>query len=193
MEIYLIRHTLPQIAEGVCYGITNLPLAKGYEQLFMDVKKELSMPENTVVYTSSLARCLLLAEFLSDKKCIIDSRLVEIDFGKWELQPWSDLPRAEFDNWSSDFVNNPTPGGQCFVDIYEKVVAFYYELLATGHEVVAVVSHAGVIRALLTHLLSMPLSHAFRLDISYGGITKLNVNEHVARVEYINKIVKEGS
>jgi len=32
MEIYLIRHTTPDVAKGICYGQTDLDVANTFEE-----------------------------------------------------------------------------------------------------------------------------------------------------------------
>ncbi|MEI7596082.1 MAG: alpha-ribazole phosphatase [Bacteroidota bacterium] len=186
MEIYLIRHTKPNIPEGVCYGSTDMELIENSNSQFEKIKTSLNIDESFVFYSSPLKRCSLMAKYLSNDNFIIDNRLKEISFGKWEETPWVELPLDEFEKWSSDFVNNPTPGNESFIELQNRVVEFYNEVLKLKHDKIVIVSHAGNIRALISYILAMPLTHAFRLEISLGGVTKINANEIVATVEYIN-------
>lgn len=188
MEIYLVRHTKPNIKEGICYGVTDVSLSEDYPISFEKIKNELKVDETFAVYSSPLKRCCLMAEFLSPGKYKVDNRLKEISFGKWEETAWNELPLDEFEKWSSDFVNNPTPGDETFVQLQNRVVEFYDEIIKTKQDKVIIVSHAGNIRALISHILAMPLTHAFRLETSMGGITKLNANEVVTTIEYVNKL-----
>jgi alpha-ribazole phosphatase len=50
-----------------------------------------------------------------------------------------------------------------------------------------VLTHAGVIRALLAHALNMKLADSFRLQIDYGSITQITVEKGITRVAYVNR------
>ena len=93
MEIYLIRHTTPEIEKGVCYGDSDIPLK---DTFFLESEKVLNaIPLNfDEVYSSPLQRCKQLAHVISED-ITIDNRLKELNFGSWELKKWSDIPHDE--------------------------------------------------------------------------------------------------
>ena len=51
MEIYLIRHTTPNIAKGICYGQTDLDITDTFEQEVVRIKPHL--PKNIQTVFSS--------------------------------------------------------------------------------------------------------------------------------------------
>ena len=51
----------------------------------------------------------------------------------------------------------------------------------------AVVTHGGVVRALLAHALGMPLAHAFRLNTDFGSLTQLRWTAGHWQVKGINR------
>ena len=53
MEIYLIRHTTPDVAKGICYGQTDLALTATFPEEAEHVLKQLP-PDLDVVYSSPL-------------------------------------------------------------------------------------------------------------------------------------------
>jgi len=49
-----------------------------------------------------------------------------------------------------------------------------------------VITHAGVIRALLARALNLPLANSFQLRIDSGSVHKLRRSDDYLYVEYIN-------
>ena len=121
--------------------------------------------EGDAVYTSDLARA-----------CIVDGvrdpRLREIDRGDVEGLAFDELP-AELQR---GLLEAPTrvrfPGGESYGDLRERVVAALEEI-ASRHpdETVAVVSHAGAIRAALATWLLLPDEAVFRIELGFGSLT----------------------
>ena len=141
-----------------------------------------------VAYASPLSRCRQLAEALVPEQLVFDDRLMEYDFGRWELQPWNTLPATELDPWMADFVQIPAPGGETFQALQDRATEFLTEALATAdpNATIVIVSHSAVIRSLICHCLGLPLAHAFRLDIDYGSITKVRYRHGQFNVAYTN-------
>ncbi|GAB3886232.1 alpha-ribazole phosphatase family protein [Spirosoma agri] len=121
-----------------------------------------------------------------------DDRLKEFFFGDWEMTPWADIGREVLDPWMADFVNVRTPNGENFSDVFERVSAFWQEKIqplaqVQSSEPVFVVSHGGVIRALLCLFLDLSLQNAYRLNLDYGAVTKLTITDSSYTVQYINR------
>ncbi|MEL7045549.1 MAG: histidine phosphatase family protein, partial [Pseudomonadota bacterium] len=98
MALVFLRHTTPDVAEGVCYGMTNLALRSSFSDESSAVLG--TLPEVTRVISSPLSRCTRLAEFLGKQLALtvsIDERLREMDFGRWEGQRWDEINRGELD------------------------------------------------------------------------------------------------
>ena len=175
MEVYFIRHTTPLIAKGICYGQTDLELASTFQEEYSGVLKQLPSTFETV-YSSPLKRCLLLAKILKSERLIQDSRLMELNFGDWEMKPWDNLPKEELTRWMEDYVQIAPPGGESMMDLKNRVLTWWDSLLSSGYQRLAVVTHSGVIRVMNAYLSNIPLSEAFnRINIPYGGITAFRV------------------
>lgn len=172
--VHLVRHTSPAVDTGLCYGQTDLGLASTFEQEAAAVRSKLK-PHYDAVYSSPLQRCSRLAQTLqADQPNIIDARLMEYDFGDWELKPWSEFNSAETQAWMDDFVEQKAPGGESLIDMKTRVDAFYEELLSRQHDTVAVVTHSGVQRILHGRILATPLSHLFRLQLEFGAVLEIS-------------------
>ena len=172
MEIYLIRHTTPAIEKGICYGQADIPLVATFQEEFDAIQKQLPQKIETV-YSRPLQRCVHLAKEINPV-IHTDDRLKELDFGDWELQAWDDIPRAESNDWMEDFVNVAPPNGESYVELQQRVLSFYQELVAKPHKSVVIVTHAGVIRALLSYLRNIQLKDSFSIQVTYGTVFKLS-------------------
>ncbi len=189
MDIYLIRHTTIDVPSGTCYGQSDVKLASTFAKEAATLQAKLPQPWNQV-YCSPLSRCLRLAEQLHPQPTQ-DPRLQELDFGDWEGRLWNDIDPTALNPWMNDFVNVACPQGESYRVLYERIAAFWQEITnQAGEEAadqrVAVVTHAGAIRALLSHVLSLPLEHSFRLAIDYGSVSLVRVENQYATIQFIN-------
>ncbi len=186
MEIYLIRHTTPDILPGICYGQSDLDLADSFTKEYAILREKL--PEKLdQVYSSPLFRCKELALELGFP-ITLDKRLKEYDFGDWEMLPWKDIPKGDMEEWMKDFVSVAPPNGESYHALFQRVESFWDELLQNDpDEVIALTIHGGVIRSLLALLLEIPLKNAFRLHLDYGSICKVTFEKGLPLVHYINR------
>jgi len=90
MEVYIIRHTTVNVAQGTCYGQTDVPLADSFEQEAEDLIKKQPHDFN-IVFSSPLQRCVQLASKFQGE-VVFDDRLKEMHFGEWESAQWNDIP-----------------------------------------------------------------------------------------------------
>lgn len=187
MELYLVRHTTPDVAAGVCYGRAELDVGADFAHEAATVRDKLAGLTPTAFYTSPQLRCRKLAEVLAFGEPQTDDRLMELHFGAWEMQPWDAIPRAALDHWGSRFVEQAPPGGESFNDLYRRASAFFAECAATHRGPVVAVTHAGVIRSLLAHALNLPLQHVPNFHLDCGGVTKLQLSDPYIKVAYVNR------
>jgi alpha-ribazole phosphatase len=167
MELFVIRHTSVSGTSGLCYGQSEVPLADSFDAETAILLQAFSEPAD-VIFTSPLERCRRLAERLPAAKRISDDRLKEVFFGEWEGRQWDELPEADVRAWADDFVYARPPGGESLISLAARAADFLEELRGQPYKRVAVVTHAGFVRCVWAHLLGIPLSHIFRLDIPYG-------------------------
>jgi alpha-ribazole phosphatase len=173
MIIHLIRHTTPEIEAGICYGQTDLPLAQTFEQEAQDLLAKLH-DQYDVIYTSPLQRCAQLAVKLKSQTHITDQRLIEYNFGDWELMPWDEFKSAQAQSWMNNFVDQAAPNGDSMLSMQARVSEFWAELLAQEHEKIAIVTHSGVQRLIHGQILETPMTHLFRLQLDFGAVLEVN-------------------
>jgi alpha-ribazole phosphatase len=138
--------------------------------------------------TFSPATCRVLAERLGAAYRLVpefDDRLQELHFGDWEGRRWSEIDRAESDPWAADYLRAAPPGGEPYEQMLVRVDAFLDDLGAS-FERVAIVTHAGPLRAILVRCLGLAPEAAWKLDVGYGRVTRLAQRGGDWRLEVLN-------
>ncbi|MGK7393148.1 MAG: alpha-ribazole phosphatase [Candidatus Cyclobacteriaceae bacterium M3_2C_046] len=187
MEIFLVRHTKVEIADGVCYGCSDLDLADSFQQELEMIRQKMPQLADYTFFSSPLKRCRQLSEGLTSHSIIFDDRLKEFNFGDLELKKWSEIDPAWLKNWMENFVDEPSPGGESFQQMYDRVIAAWQDIIQNSHDRIVIVCHAGVIRCIVSFLLEIPLKKIFTFTIDYGGMVKVDINNGLATVKYINR------
>ncbi|MCT4590951.1 MAG: alpha-ribazole phosphatase [Carboxylicivirga sp.] len=177
MELWLIRHTTPEVEQGICYGQLDLEVNGNFDQESKEIKTFLSNTSFDKIYSSPLKRCHKLAQRLfDDEEIIIDERLKEINFGEWEGLMWKDIKREALDNWGNDFIHQKPPQGESFGELIDRVNQFIEATENTPGKRIAIVTHSGIIRAFLLKYLDIPPLKIFNLDLSYGAVVRVNIH-----------------
>jgi alpha-ribazole phosphatase len=188
MDLYLIRHTKVDVEPGVCYGQSDVGLASTHEtdlDRVMNLFEPYRDAKNIHFVSSPAQRCQLLVRHLSPKFSL-SPELWEMNFGAWEGKTWGEIPPTELDPWMADFVNIRPPGGENFLEVQSRAVQFLQTIVQNNVENLALITHAGVIRGLLCHLINVPLSNAFQLDLDYGSITRLTFKHGQWKLRFHN-------
>ena len=189
MDIYLIRHTQTDTLKGLCYGQSDVALADTFLEEARILQRKLpELKADNQFFSSPLMRCVKLAEMLSDK-VTIDDRLSELNFGDWESISFDDIDADHLQQWTDNFVHTSPPNGESFTALCERVGSFWLDLVQgifPATEQVLVITHAGVIRALLTYLLKLPPVNAFQFKVDLGSVHKLQYLDNYTYINYIN-------
>ena len=174
MRVYLVRHPEPISATGLCYGRTDLAVAEEAVDAVAERVNLIVGHPLTHCFSSPLSRCLSLARRLCPD-VRVDDRLVELDFGLWEGRLWEDLDRDEFEDWAENYVNQRVPGGESWEDVRQRAVSFLADLRTWDVDGVAVVTHSGVIRAVLAQVLGIALEPTWHIHIPFGCIITIDL------------------
>lgn len=187
LRIGLFRHgETVQGAERLCRGHADVPLsARGAAQSAAAAAwYRANRPKIDRVYSSDLQRCTELATQL-DAPVVLDRRLREQDMGDWDGRSWRELTEADPDGtlrYWQDFLHARPPGGESYSEVYRRVLDWWN----TREEVegrVVIVTHVGVVRALLSAWLGLGPAQALRWAPSYTSLSEVLVAESGAVVE----------
>ena len=189
MDIYLIRHTKTDTLKGLCYGQSDVGLAESFLEEAQQLQHKLSeLKANRLVFSSPLIRCVKMAKMLSEN-VTTDARLLELDFGDWEGSCFDDIDADVLQQWTDNFVLEAPPNGESFIDLCRRVGAFWDDLvngINPATEQILIITHAGVIRALLAYILKLPPANAFQFRIDLGSVHKLQHLDTYTHINYVN-------
>ena len=176
MEVIFIRHTSVDVAPGVCYGQTDVPLKPTFEEEAAVTAENLKVyiPFD-YVYTSPLTRGVRLATYCGYPDAERDKRLMEINFGSWEMKSFelNDDPRLQ--EWYADYLNVAATGGESFAMQYERISRFLDELKKKPYHRVAIFAHGGVLICAQIYAGIIKPEEAFSALTPYGGIIKIDL------------------
>jgi alpha-ribazole phosphatase len=183
MEVYLVRHTETTVGKGVCYGHSDLPLKEPYKEQFKEILSQIK-PKEAKIYSSPLIRCSLLANYLhlnslNTEPISYDERLIELNFGEWELKEWDKIDNIVLSDWMEDFVNNRAGSGESFNQLYLRVNHFIENTLFREHNNLPsiIVTHAGVIRCFLCRERNIKLNDAFKIEVDFGSVYRIVIDK----------------
>ncbi|HAW49804.1 TPA: hypothetical protein DCX16_02490 [bacterium] len=133
-----------------------------------------------IIYTSPLKRAMVTAQILTrphNVPVVSDPRLIDIDYGEWQGMSEEDVKETKL---YSDWINRPEtirfPEGESLKDVEERTVSFFKEKIAS-HNLSIIVSHRVVIKILLLHIMSLPLSNFWGVRQDPCGITRVEFLE----------------
>lgn len=173
MEIYLIRHTTPQIEKNVCYGQSDISLAATLEREWQLIKPKLPSKIDKL-FTSPLSRCTILSNRISEYFQIPaekDDRLLEMNFGDWEMKKWDDINPRDLTVWMNDYLLTTCPGGESYRDVQSRLKTFISENLQ-NEGIYIMVTHGGIIKCfhgIVNNTDGMDLTIGYGQVYHFGG------------------------
>jgi alpha-ribazole phosphatase len=172
MIIKAIRHTRVDITSGICYGITDVPLTDTFDDEATQILEQLKNQHFDIVFSSPLSRCTkLVSRIFPETMLVVNYRLKELNFGDWEMQQWDAIfnyPEGKI--WFEDYINTACPNGESLVNMITRAKMFLDDLEETKYEKIALVTHAGMIRALMCLVQHKTPEEAFQTPLKYGEI-----------------------
>ncbi len=176
MRLLFIRHTSVDVPKGICYGQTDVSVTGKFLEEAASVKNALSKYDIDKAYTSPLSRCVKLAKACGFNNAIHDSRLMEMNFGEWEMQRYDEISDPRLRQWFDDYINVRATGGESFTDQRNRFISFI-ESLYPCNDTIAIFTHAGILIQAMTLYLGFSIQEAFANGLPYGAIIEVNINQ----------------
>lgn len=194
MRLLLIRHAQPaEEARGRCYGRLDIGLSPRGHRRAQLIARTLDSVALAAVYSSPAARALETAAPLAAANRIsplVDDALRELDFGELEGKSYDEIQAAHPDLYQA-WMQTPTrvhfPGGESYLQLRTRALKAM-ETIRSRHRgaLAAIVSHGGILRAILADCLRMPDDAIFRLDQSYGALSIIDWHDDTPTVRIVN-------
>lgn len=156
MKIWLTRHGQTNLNKnGLMQGRTDEPLNEtGIEQA-KRMREKIGDVKFDAVISSPLMRAVKTASIVGnvhEDKIIREPRIIEVDFGKYEMCKYSDMGLWMTAYWALPEII-PTPRTvENIASMVERSSSFLRELEKKKYENVLVTCHSGIIRALSGYL-----------------------------------------
>jgi broad specificity phosphatase PhoE len=129
------------------------------------------------IYSSPLKRALDTANTVAryQKATLrIAAGLTDIDFGKWQSLPETEVRRLYpdlFDEWHNNPHKVRMPGGEGLEDVRMRAIEVVNSIISRHQGHVLLVSHRVVLKVLICHLLGLDNSHFWNIRQDVCGIT----------------------
>ncbi len=185
-DLLFIRHAETDLAGTLC-GHTDPPVnERGRAQialLLTSISSLLTEEGESIraIYSSDLQRAVTTAQALArivDLQLVLRPTLREIHFGKWEGLRWTEIEArdsAHATRWVEQYPDLPAPGGEVFEDFEQRILAEVTDISTShSHGIVAIVTHAGVMRVVMRRLRGATEQEAWERTQSYCCKFRLN-------------------
>lgn len=183
MKFIIIRH-VETIAnsENKIYGRSESEYTeKGINQIekIKDILKDEKVDK---IFCSPLTRTKKLGEALSDLLNLelkLEEDLIEMNFGIFEGKDYKQAMRdhkEEWDMWINDYKNYKIPQGESLKEVNERVTEFIDKVKDNEGSII-VVTHGGIIHAIITYLLNLKIDDRWHFKILPGTVVEIDYQQ----------------
>jgi probable phosphoglycerate mutase len=146
-----------------------------------------------MVYTSALQRCVVTGTIVGNAaglQAVPLEGLMDIDYGAWQMRTHEEVKRESpeaYRLWKSAPERVRFPDGESLQDLVART-ADVLRLVLERHpaDIVVMVGHDSVNRALLMQFLDQPLSAYWRVTQSPCALNEIDVDQSGVRVGRVN-------
>ena len=171
--LLFIRHAETDMAGTFC-GQSDPPVSAAGHLQIQSLVESLRTETITAIFTSDLQRSVTTARALAESFAIPyipRPALREIDFGRWEGLTWEEIRKLDSifaQQWLEFFPHLTPSDGESIALFDARVMAeTSYLLNQSESDSIAVVTHAGVMRAVLRTLCGLNEETAWTLTKPY--------------------------
>ena len=180
--LYLIRHAETQFnRDGIIQGWSDAPLTSEGEKA---VKKLATAIRGKfdVIYSSSSMRAIKTALFLCEDTVISEIQtkpeLKEIHLKPWEGKKINEIKDFQFPSDYNTYKNMPQRfkpiSGENLIDAQKRIVLAVKKILAENkNRIIVIISHGGVISALLNYYNGANICDIWKNDIKPASLSEL--------------------
>ncbi len=185
MRLLLIRHGSTLDNEQERYtGQADVPLSPLGERQVAMLGERLANEALDIIVTSDLQRARATGASIAHYHQIPvyeDAAIREISLGAWEGVTLAELLERDTEAitcWQNEPLNCRPPGGETLIQLRERVVhALEYWYAHYAEATVIWVTHGGVIRVLLCHLLNVDLNSWGQFKRENASITEVRLGQ----------------
>lgn len=192
-RLHLIRHAafegVGRLMVGRTAGVSLNDFGRAQAR---DLSADLAGEPLAAIYTSPLERARETAAVIADAHNltpVVHEAFAELDLGEWTGTVVEDLEsHSAWRDFNTLRSLTRIPGGELMLETQTRAIAGLLEIRRHHQdETVAVVTHADVIRAILGHLLGMPMDHLLRLEIVTASYSTIELHGAWPQVHCIGR------
>ncbi|MBN2041532.1 MAG: histidine phosphatase family protein [Spirochaetes bacterium] len=192
--IYLLRHgEIDSGGKKRFTGQLDLSLTEKGRLQAESWKKELSCIKFDYVYSSDLTRCVETVRIITgSENSVLIKELREIYLGEWEGLSFDEVKAERKQQWEErgqNITGYRPPAGESFNDLKKRVIPAFSKIAEENKGNILIVTHAGVIRTIICHLLEIPFRRLFSLGLGYSGMYIVDNNADPVQLIAANKLI----
>jgi broad specificity phosphatase PhoE len=192
--ILLIRHAshvgLGEVLSGRAAGLSLS--AVGAEQA-RELARRLEPEQIDAVHASPIERAQETAIAVARRRGLevtTVEALNEVDFGRWCGRRFAELSEdPRWGEWNVRRSKVRAPEGETMSQVQQRAWEHVMDVgRSMAGQIVAMVTHCDVIRAVIAAILGLSLDHILRFDVAPASVSRLVAGEWGARVVSINEV-----
>ncbi|MGE5173030.1 MAG: histidine phosphatase family protein [Betaproteobacteria bacterium] len=194
-RVYLMRHgEVENGGEKRYNGHIDVDITEIGVQQMQRLAGLLSVKSISGLYSSDLIRSRKGVEIISKHVGVPFTPLRELrerSVGAWEGLTAEEIRvrfPSEYARWRADLLNYRPPGGECLIDVKDRILPVFKRLTALHpNQEIGMLLHGGVNRLILADALGMDMMNLFRIDQAFGALNIIDYQEDgMAVVKLLN-------
>ena len=192
---YLVRHAAHDNVGGFLAGrMPGIRLGEAGRGQAERLGQRMASEQFDAIYASPRERTQETAAAIGSPRGLAvhtADELDEVDFGQWSGKTFDVLNTdPAWRQWNTVRSLSRTAGGESMLDVQRRVLTLV-ELLTAEHEGgrIVLVSHADIIKTLVSHVLGLPIDAWPRFDIGPASITTVVVGDWGAKLWTLNEVI----
>jgi alpha-ribazole phosphatase len=178
-NLLLLRHVKHAAAENHTFiGSTDVGLAESGHLQAASLVSFLQSYQPERCFCSPLKRCLETISPVSGIRIEINPDLREVDFGRWEGMTFDQIQQSDpvaINQWADFSPDFSFPGGERLDDFLVRVRRVADAITSCPEKTILVVTHGGVISALICHFLGLHPRQYVLFNIEFGSLAILDL------------------
>lgn len=199
-RLLLIRHApTPETGTRLTGRLPGVHLGEEGRLRAKAIADRLANARLAAIYSSPIERTWETAQIIAEPHGLTpvsDDGLLEVDYGKWSGRTLASLARLK--SWRTVQLTPSRmvfPGGEGIAGAQRRAVEACERLAsAHGKRTIALVSHADMIKAVVSHYLGQPLDLFQRIAIAPASVSVIDIpRQGVPMVAAVNAAGAEGT
>jgi alpha-ribazole phosphatase len=177
-RLFLFRHGETANATQVCFnGHFDVGLSDRGKEQFQKIAESLKSFQLSGLYSSDLRRTRECAQIIGTPHDLSPTpypEIRELCFGDWEglsIDEVNNRFPGQLQQRMQNIATFQVEGGESFPQLRDRVLPRFQAIVSNhSQDNVAIVSHGGVNRVILGHILGIPMANIFRMQQHYAAV-----------------------